>query len=360
MKKTILSALVLLISVASFAKDEIDNGYRWYLQGHFNGTYSANEDLRYNDFGDALSWGADLSLGYNINDLWGIDLQLAFNKNKSAVHVANIGDISNPAYQHVFSFNSWEPTLSLTYNLSNGFFGYMPGRRHNLYLNAGPALAIRSKIDVDSKYEMENPDSKAILGARVGFNYIYSINNTLAFTANVSGNLFGDKFNGIAWQEPLDGRLNVGVGLRVYLSKSTKPARETVYLDQINMIHDTITVTEQKIVNTQDVYPIFFSTNNAQLQQSQSGVVQSVAAALKENPTKVVYVLGYADKDTEAEANETLAKSRADVITSELINAGIDSARIITHDMGDNVQPFLKLSEKNRSTICIITDLKDE
>lgn len=356
MKKTILSALVLLISVASFAKDEIDNGYRWYLQAHLNGSYSSNEDLRYNDFSDALSWGADLSLGYNINDIWGVDLQVAFNKNKGAAHfIDNIWENKN-----VFSFNSWEPSLNLTYNLTSGFFGYMPGRRHNLYVHVGPALAIRSKIDADNKLEFTDKDSKAVLGGRVGFNYIYNISNCVALTADVSGNLFGDKFNGIAWQEPLDGRVNVGVGLRVYLSKSTKPARETVYLDQINMIHDTITVTEQKIVNTQDVYPIFFSTNNAQLQQSQSGVVQSVAAALKENPTKVVYVLGYADKDTESEANEMLAKSRADVITSELINAGIDSARIITHDMGDNVQPFLKLTDKNRSTICIITDLKDE
>lgn len=360
MKKTILSALVLLISVASFAKDEIDNGYRWYLQGHFNGTYSANEDLRYNDFSDALSWGADLSLGYNINDLWGIDLQLAFNKNKGAVHVANVGDISNPAYQHVFSFNSWEPTLSLTYNLSNGFFGYMPGRRHNLYLHVGPTLALRSKIDVDSKYEMETPDSKAVLGARVGFNYVYSINNTVAFTANVSGNFFGDKFSGNSWQEPLDGRLNLGVGLRVYLSKSTKPARETVYLDEIKMIHDTITVTEQHVINAQDVYPIFFDQNNTELQQSQIEIVKSVADALQSAPTKVVYVLGYADKDSEAQDNEKLAKSRADVITSELVKAGIDAARIVTHDMGDNVQPFLKLTDKNRSTLCIITDLKDE
>lgn len=191
-----------------------------------------------------------------------------------------------------------------------------------------------------------------------GLNYVYMFNNWVAFTADATAHVFGDKANGADWQVPVDSRMGVSVGLRVYLNKSSKPAREVVYVDDIKTITDTITVVEKVDVTPQDVYPVFFDVNADQLLPAQMDIVKTVASQLNANPTKVVYVLGYADKTTEDNANAQLAKSRADVITSELVKLGIDPDRIVTHDMGDNVQPFLNLTSKNRSTICIITDLK--
>lgn len=356
MKKTIVFALALLCAISGFAKDEIDSGYRLYGYAHINGTFSASEDLRYNPFGKSLSWGFDFGLGYNFNDFWGAEFDFAYNKNKGAAQLwDNIWENKN-----IYSFNSIDLTPSMTFNLSNAFTGFTENRKNNVYIHVGPTIAIRSKIDVPSDLRVEHPESSAILGGRIGFNYIYNFNNNVAFTADVSGSIFDDKFSGNVWQEPLDGRFNIGLGVRVYLTRSNKPSHVVEYVDKINIIHDTITVKEQVMVNSQDVYPIFFDANSSKLHHDAMPVVKNLVEALKASPTKVVYVLGYADKSVERDENATLAKDRADIITYELIKAGIDKSRIVTHDMGDKVQPYLNMSSKNRSTICIITDLKDE
>ena len=81
---------------------------------------------------------------------------------------------------------------------------------------------------------------------------------------------------------------------------------------------------------------------------------------MKAHPEKVVFVFGYADKNTgTTQRNAWLAKNRARVICEQLTGTyGIDSSRIISYDQGDKVQPYTEEEfEKNRATICVITDL---
>lgn len=365
MKKNILSALLFLFAVTAMADNEnkIDNGYRWYGEFHLNGGYNANEDMRYTSFGKGLGIGADLGIGYNLNDFWGLFLEVGFHQNKGAYLDGPYGVNKWANYK----FKSIEPTLNVTYNLTNGFLGYKPYRRNALYLRGGLGASFSFDNDAPAKctpYKgIEEPTSvdtknHTVLKGVVGLNYVYMFNNTLAFTADANVHLFGDNHNGCDWQEPLDSRVNIGVGLRFYLSKSKKAAFETIYVDEVKNYTDTITVVEQVRVDDQDVYPIFFDVNANQLQVSQKDIVKKVAEQLNANPSKIVYVLGYADKTSEDTNNAQLAKNRADAITEELVNLGINKDRIVTHDMGDNVQPFVNLTSKNRSTICIITDLK--
>ena len=350
----------MLFSVAAMAQNEIDNSYRWYAQAHINGSYSANEDIRRLKFKDALGWGADLAIGYNFNDFWGIYAQVEFNKNRGAQ------DVSNPLVTAIgtdikgFKFNTIEPTLNVSYNLSNGFLGYKPGRRNNWYIHAGLGAAFASKNTAVESYIdgfMISPNNHTVMKGSLGINYLYNFNNWIAFTADLTGNILGDWVNGGNWQVPVDGRINLGVGLRVYLTKSTKPTREVVYRDDIIIVHDTIVVDEVVEVSDKDVYPIFFAQNTSEIADSQTNDIKAVADCLKANPAKIVYVLGYAE---EGEADDSvLAKTRADKVTDQLINKyGINADRIVTHDMGSNVKPYIRKAEKNRSTICIITELK--
>lgn len=361
MKKNLLSAILLLFAVTAMAENqEIDNGYRWYLQAHINGSYNANEEMRYYGFGKGLGLGGDLSLGYNINDFWGVYLEIGAYGNKGAFLDGVYGCEKWDGYK----FTTIEPTLNVSYNLTNGFLGYKPYRRNALYLHAGLGAAMSFSNNAPEKCSdgktvcPVNTDNQTSMKGSFGLNYVYMFNNTLAFTGDVTCHLLGDNVNGCDWQVPVDGRFTVGVGLRVYLSKSKKPARETIYVDEIRTINDTITHTEQVVVEEQDVYPIFFDVNAKELVSNQKDIVNTVAAKLNEKPSKIVYVLGYADKSTEDSDNAQLAKDRADAITAELVKLGINPDRIVTHDMGDNVQPFVNLTSKNRSTICIITDLK--
>lgn len=360
MKKNIITALLMLFTVSAMAQ-EIDNSYRLYVQAHLNGSYSSNENMRYDPmtFADALSLGGDVAVGYNLNDFWGLYFELAYNKNKGAQDFFNTPN--GPVYgKNItgFSYNSIEPSINGSYNLSNGFFGYKPGRRNNWYVEVGFGAAFTSGNNATGP--AIDPSNKTVLFGKLGLNYVYNINNWLAFTAHAQGHIFGDDFNGHPDKDvALDGRISLGAGLRVYLTKSKKPTREIVYRDDIIVHHDTVRVREEVVVNDQDVYPIIFQTNKSDIASANTADLAKVAQALKTNPSKVVYVLGYAEKETESTDADKLASERASVITSELINKyGIDPVRVITHRIGTQAQPYVNQANKNRATICIITDLK--
>lgn len=359
MRKNILTAILMLFALTAMAETkEIDNGYRWYLQAHINGSYSANEDMRYTSFGKGLGLGGDLGVGYNINDYWGLMLDLGYFNNKGAYREPDFGPWKN------YSYKTFEPTINVAYNLTNAFLGFKPYRKNAVYLRAGVGAAFAFKNNApemcdDGKTPCPvTTGNQTVVKGNIGVDYVYMFNNMLAFTANATANLYGDKVNGCDWQVPVDARYGIGVGLRVYISKPKKASRETVVVDELKVYNDTIVKVEKVVVDDQDVYPVFFDVNATDLVAAQKDIVKTVAEKLNNAPSRIVYVLGYADKATEDGADGKLAKQRADAITAELVKMGIDPERIVTHDMGDNVQPFLNLTSKNRSTICIITDLK--
>lgn len=361
MKKNILSAILMLFALSAMAETEIDDAYRWYLQAHINAGYNANEDMRYGSFGKGIGIGGDLSLGYNFNDFWGAYLELGYYGNKGAyLNDHNGKDYKVADFGH-YKYSSIEPTINVSYNLTNGLLGYKPYRRNAFYAHLGVGAAFNFSNNAPSQNKVGQPTGIDASNATtpkcaVGFNYVYMFNNTLAFTADATAHIIGDKANGADWQVPVDGRFNIGVGLRVYLGKSKMPSRVIEYVDQINTVVDTITVVEKVNVDVQDVYPIRFAAESKSIDNTQNSVIANVAQSLMKQPGKIVYVLGYAD-NTEGKDAAELAKSRADAVTAELVKAGIDPERIVTHDV-NNAPTFQNLTARNRTTLCIITDLK--
>lgn len=363
MKKNIFTALLLLLSVTAMAQKEVDTSYRAYVQAHISGNRSASEELRYTKLMDAMKWGADFGVGYHFNDFWGAYLGAEWNKNGAATHDTKNWELG----EHKYTFTSIEPNLQVTYNLSNGLFGFKPGRKNNFYLHAGPSLAFRNNIEFgdDSWFteDKEDLNSKTFFGGKFGINYVYHFNNWVAFTADLTGTIYGDKFSGRHDKTVnVDGRINLGVGLRVYLTKPTKPMRQTVYEDVVIVKHDTIRTREERHIYDPDIYPVFFTTNASSIESQQAAIIKEVATKLQNQPTRIVYVIGYADAASETKKDvNTLAKNRAENIAMELINKyGIDPDRVVQHDMGNRVQPYTTDVEKNRSTICIVTDLKHQ
>lgn len=363
MKKNIFTALLLLLSMTAMAQKEIDTSYRGYVQAHISGNRSASEELRYTKTMDALKWGADLGLGYHFNDYWGIYLGAEWNKNGAATHDTKNWKLG----EHKYTFTSIEPNVAVTYNISNGILGFKPSRRNNFYLHFGPSIAIRNNINFDDESwfteDKEDLNAHMYIGGKLGLNYVYSFNNWIAFTADLTGTMYGDKFSGRNDKTVnIDGRINLGVGLRIYLTKPTKPMRQTLYEDHIIVKHDTIRTREERRVYDPDIYPIFFATNASTIESQQAAIINTVAQKLANQPNRIVYVIGYADANSENKKDvNTLAKNRAENIALELINKyGIDPDRVVQHDMGNKVQPYTSNVEKNRSTICIVTDLKHQ
>ena len=88
-----------------------------------------------------------------------------------------------------------------------------------------------------------------------------------------------------------------------------------------------------QIVTLDDV---FFATDLAELNNEGTSTIQSVAAYMNQNPQTEVLITGHADFRGESPYNQTLSKLRAEAVSLQLLNNGIDKNRFIVHGYGEN------------------------
>lgn len=81
---------------------------------------------------------------------------------------------------------------------------------------------------------------------------------------------------------------------------------------------------------------IYFDFDNADLNRSAKGDVQSVVAWMKANPLEKIEITGHADEKGDAVYNQRLSEKRATAVKAELVNAGVNPERIITVGKGEN------------------------
>lgn len=364
---------MLMVSAMTFAQEIVTDGYlydyiikRLWFQAHVNGTFSMSEDMRYNHVdADAWTLGYNASIGYNFNPYWGISGQVSWNKNIGCTGSGLMGKTDK-----LYSFRSIEPSVNATYNLSNGFLGYLRNRKNNLYFYFGPAMAMTSNFKGEGLAVLEEKEdgqmgyvvdtkNRVLMGGCLGLNYVYRCSKNVAFNANGSLNLLADNFNGRSFQMPLDSHLNLGVGVCIYLTKGQATPLQHKVTEIVRTEYVTKVDTMYNDIKTRDIFPIFFDANQADIRQVEKENVKAVADAVMASSQKIVYVIGYADALTDKKTNRvTLAKSRAQSIADELTKTyGIPESRIVVHDMGNKVKPYLSLTEKNRATICIVMKL---
>jgi outer membrane protein OmpA-like peptidoglycan-associated protein len=75
-------------------------------------------------------------------------------------------------------------------------------------------------------------------------------------------------------------------------------------------------------------FPVFFSEWSASLDQPAIGVIANAANAAKQAPNAIVTVVGYADPAGSTEANIYMSRTRAQVVSDQLVADGIPAARI--------------------------------
>ena len=79
---------------------------------------------------------------------------------------------------------------------------------------------------------------------------------------------------------------------------------------------------------------VFYTPFSANLDTEASRIVGEAAKAALAEPSRRVYVLGYADRIGSTEANRTLTKLRAEVVRDTLVADGVPSGRITLQPKG--------------------------
>ena len=88
-----------------------------------------------------------------------------------------------------------------------------------------------------------------------------------------------------------------------------------------------------QLVSLDDVY---FATDLAKLNDEGTSTIQSVANYMNQNPLAEVLITGHADFRGESPYNQTLSKLRAEAVSLQLLNNGIDKNRFIIHGYGED------------------------
>lgn len=338
MKKSIFAVLVMILGAMSANAEEklnfeYDNGYRWFINVHGNLGISLNEGYRpsYYNFGEMLTPGANIQIGYNFSDYWGLFAAAGWNQNRIYY---NNGEKDK--------FTSWEPSLNVSYNLTNGFCGYKPNRRHNLYAYAGFVLGITRDFP-DFAYADNDPEN-VCYGGRVGLQYIWSFSKWVGLSMYADATIFNDKFNSIDEGFPLDARFNVGLGFHFNISKNTKKVT-TTYNDELTLKHDTLFRKENRI--TEDQVSFRYATpEGTELSSSEADHLKTLANYLKNNKDRVAYIVKYGNSDD---------------IVKVLKDYGVSDDQIIVHDSSkmakteDGKQPD---ADKDTTRVFVVKDFR--
>ena len=342
MKKSIFAVLVMILGAMSANAEEklnfeYDNGYRWFVNVHGNIGMSVNEGYRYHrySFGDMLTPGANIQIGYNFSDYWGIFAAAGWNQNRLYYNNGTAWDTEK--------FTSWEPSLNVSYNLTNGFCGYKPNRRHNLYAYAGFVLGITRNFP-DYAYAGGNDPENVCYGGRVGLQYIWSFSKWVGLSVYADANAFNDKFNGIDEGSKLDWRFNAGLGLHINLTKNGKKVA-TTYNDELTLKHDTLFRKENRITEEQVSFSYATPEGN-ELSSSETSQIKALANYLKNNKNHVAYVVKYGNSDD---------------IVKVLKDYGVSDNQIIVHDTSkmakteDGKEPSV---DKNTTRVFVVKDFR--
>lgn len=351
MKKFLVFLICGIVSSTAFAQEKIAKS-GWYAQVLLGVDNTGTDNMSLGTLKHNVGVNGSLEGGYVFNPYLSLGLQAEYDRlNMKKSNGERRG------------FNALEPSLNLYWDLTNTFLGYIPNRKNHVRLFAGGSAAFSFGLPFDFESEIQNTNNYGVFGYRGGLQYERNLGRNWAFDANAVINVMGDKLDSHEGGGS-DSHLNIQVGIRKYFGLGKVRKNRGSYIEAItNYIEKRDTVIIPEIVEVpapKDVYSIFFNIDKIDIRPTEVSKIQAVADFLKAHPEKVVFIFGYADRNTGTTArNNWLAKNRARVITEQLIQTyGIAPERIISHDQGDRVQPFTEEEyEKNRSTICVITDL---
>ncbi len=384
MKKTILSGLLFLGVLSAQAQaqqqgtTEYDFAPHWYVQIQPLGLQYTLGEL---DFGDLNHYNVQAAAGYNFNKILGARLSVNAWSSKAGIEI----DQSNypnrktdpKTFRGEWKWNYVAPSLELTCNLSNAFFGYKHDRLFTLsgFIGVGANIAWGNddaqtvnknliawlgKFEPDQNLEYLWDGTKVNVTGRAGLMGDFRINDRFSAGVEVNANVLSDKYNSKKAGNA-DWYFNALAGVKVnlgptYTTRIIPPVEPEIrYVDKIVEKIVEVPGKSETIIKVAPLRrDIFFKINSTKIRPTEVQKVADIANYLNDNPNAKVVMTGYADKGTgNATINARLAAGRAQAVKDMLVkNYNIPESRISYDSKGDTVQPFSE-NDKNRVTICI-------
>ena len=204
----------------------------FYMQLYLGINKSGNENLPWTEFSNyPWSNGIFIGMGKEFNRLWGWRAALRINHNKSR-------NVQKCESEDVYGWNNWGLFGDATFDLSDVVRKKVvlhkdsfKTNRFNLKAFAGVGLANTWGYDnVPLSYTHPySRSSKMVLGLRAGVTATWKLTDRWRIGAELSQTVFGDRFNGVAYDAPLDTRTNLKVGLTyLFVKKKKKPLAKPV------------------------------------------------------------------------------------------------------------------------------------
>ena len=204
----------------------------FYLQLYLGINKSGNENLPWTEFSNyPWSNGIFIGMGSEFSRLWGWRAALRINHNKSR-------NVQKCESEDVYGWNNWGLFGDATFDLSDVVREKVvlhkdsfKTNRFNLKAFAGVGLANTWGYDnVPLSYTHPySRSSKMVLGLRAGVTATWKLTDRWRIGAELSQTVFGDRFNGVAYDAPLDTRSNLKVGLTyLFVKKKKKPLAKPI------------------------------------------------------------------------------------------------------------------------------------
>jgi outer membrane protein OmpA-like peptidoglycan-associated protein len=384
MKKLILSGLLFLGVLSAQAQaqqqgtTEYDFNPHWYVQIQPLGLQHTLGEL---DFGDLNHYNIQAAVGYNFNKVLGARLSVNGWSSKAGIELKQ-ADLRGYDFKKEWKWNYIAPSLELTANLSNAFFGVNPKRLFTLsaFIGVGANIAWDNKeaqeasaaisdylksVKADENLEYLWDGTKTRFTGRGGLMGDFRISDRFSVGLEVNANILNDKYNSKKAGNA-DWYFNALAGVKInlgntYNTRVIPPVEPEIrYVDKIV---EKIVEVPGKPAEVAKAAPlrrdIFFKINSTKIRPEEVQKVVDIANYLKDNRDARVVMTGHADKGTgNASINARLAAGRAKAVKDMLVNNyNIPESRITYESKGDTVQPFpddTNIKEnKNRVTICI-------
>lgn len=358
------------------AQEEAGVEYDYEFQPHFyiQAAAGAQATLGEVDFGDLVSFNAQLGVGYNFTPVFGTRLIVNSWRSKAGL------ELGDNTYKWHWDYIA--PSLDLTVDLTNLIGGFNPDRKWSagIFVGAGANIGFSNDDANDINDELKGivykgqtdapnvlrrvwDDTKVRFQGQFGLYGDYNINERWKVGLELQANLLHDSYNSKKACN-VDWFYNGLISAKYILGKThTKTARAATAATAAAAAPQVV----EKIVEVPVVKEVikevpaalrrdvFFKISTTKVTKDEMYKVAEVADYLKTYPDSKVTVTGYADKGTGSMSlNLRLSAQRAQAVVDALVNEfGISKDRITSSSMGEDAEQPFSDPVLNRVAICV-------
>ncbi len=263
--------------------------------------------------------------------------------------------------------------VDFMWDMFNSMGGYNPDRVFSMipYIGLGSTFVWDYKPALGNIHENGGgiKSNQWLFPVSAGLQLRFRTGKYVDIFAEGRATLYGDNFNNIAWDKPVDIDISAVAGIIIHFTGSDfQRYNPCDYVNALNQANSQVNelrgalattsaalaaaeaqlpcpevVAQETVVESSVVLPtVRFKLNSAYVSSEEMVNVYNIAEYMKANPDTRIVVRGYADKDTgtstyNMKLSERRAQAVADILTGDY---GISADRLILEAAGSDIQPY--------------------